>query len=390
MTRLSLMVVAVLAGAILAATASSDARRLDREVLALLEDVRTEYGFPGATLAYVMPDGAIGTVAVGLADQEANLEMKTNHRMLAASVGKTVWGALVLALESDGVLGRSDPVADYLGHLSWFHRLPNARTMTIEQLLTHRSGLPDHVHMKGVAEALIKLGRFSAFAPEEAIAFVLDEPPLFEAGTGWSYSDTGYLVLGLVIETATERDVFELAAERFFDPLGLSCTTPSHQRELSRLAIGYTNEDNPLGLPGRTVDANGKLVWNPVIEWTGGGFVSTSEELAIWGHALFTGEAIDAPYLNRLLDGVPLHPDFSDVRYGSGVAIYSDTPLGPVYGHAGWVPGYVSSLRHYPKHGFTVAFQINTDVGFLDDSSDLMPTLETAVAGLLATHDPLH
>ena len=57
--------------------------------------------------------------------------------------------------------------------------------------------------------------------------------------------------------------------------------------------------------------------------------------------------------------------------YGAGVAIYADTPRGPVYGHGGWIPAYVSSLRHYAAHGVTVAFQINTDVGIADDTSDL-------------------
>ena len=64
------------------------------------------------------------------------------------------------------------------------------------------------------------------------------------------------------------------------------------------------------------------------------------------------------------------------------MAICTDTPNGPVLGHGGWIPGYVSSLRHYAEHGVTVDFQNNTDVGLMDDSSDLVPTLEAALAGL--------
>jgi len=66
----------------------------------------------------------------------------------------------------------------------------------------------------------------------------------------------------------------------------------------------------------------------------------------------------------------------------AGVAIYADTPRGPVYGHGGWIPAYVSSLRHYADHGVTVAFQINTDAGLVDDSSDLVAALEAALADL--------
>ena len=124
------------------------------------------------------------------------------------------------------------------------------------------------------------------------------------------------------------------------------------------------------------------LVWDPGVEWTGGGFASTSADLARWGHVLFSGAAMDTPYLDRLLDGVPVAPDAPEILYGAGVAIYADTSRGPVYGHGGWIPGYVSSLRHYADHGVTVAFQINSDTGIVDDSTDLVPALETALADL--------
>lgn len=139
------------------------------------------------------------------------------------------------------------------------------------------------------------------------------------------------------------------------------------------------------GFPGATVAyalPDGTL-GSTAIEWTGGGFVSTSRDLAVWGQALFTGNAMDAPYLDRLLDAVPVHPDAPGIFYGTGVGIYADTPFGPVYGHGGWVPGYVTSLRHYAHHDITIAFQINTDVGIVDDSTDLVPALEAALAELL-------
>ena len=89
---------------------------------------------------------------------------------------------------------------------------------------------------------------------------------------------------------------------------------------------------------------------------------------------------MDRPYIDDLLDGVPVLPDMPDVLYGSGVAVYQTGPFGPVYGHGGWIPGYVSSLRHYADHGLTIAFQINTDLGVVDDSTDLVPALEAALA----------
>lgn len=384
MSPIKLPLAGILAIALVLPTwGTADADDLPEQVQNLLSIFHETYVFPGATVAYVLPDGSVGDAAVGLADAEAGKAMTPNIRMLAASVGKTFVGALVLSLESEGVLNRSDLVSEYLGDEDWFDALPNASTITVGHLLTHSAGLPDHVHLEGVAQRMLAAGASGDVQPEDAIAFILGRKPLFDAGRGWSYTDTGYLLLGLVIEAASGADFFDLASEHFLVPIGLEATTPSVAPMLANLAVGYTIKDNPFGLPTRTNDEDGALLWNPAIEWTGGGFVSTSHDLAVWGHALFTGEALNAPYLDRLLDAVPVHPDAPDILYGSGVGIYADTPFGPVYGHGGWVPGYVTSLRHYADHDITIAFQINTDVGIFDDSTDLVPALEAALADLL-------
>ena len=371
---------AALAGAVLLIGSAADAA----DMQTLLDGFRADYGFPGATAAISLPTGDILTAATGLADAEAETPMTPDSRMLAASIGKSFVAATVLALETDGFLERSDLVSAHLGDRDWFARLPNHATMTVGDLLRHAAGLPDHVHMQAFQSEMAQRMAQGAnpLSPEEAIAFVFDAGPLFPAGSGWAYTDTGYLLLGLVVEKVTGRNYYDLVAERFLGPLGLSATTPSHGPRLPGLAVGYVAADNPFGLPPRTMDTEGNLLWDPAMEWTGGGLVSTSRDLAAWGHALFDGSAMAVPYLDRLLDGIAVSPDAPGILYGAGVAIYADTPRGPVYGHGGWIPGYVSSLRHYADHGVTVAFQINTDVGIADDSTDLVPALEAALADL--------
>lgn len=374
-----LSVAAIGAHAVSAAAQVSDARLRD-----VLDAFRSEYGFPGATAAIALPDGQVVTTATGLADVEAGTPMTPDNRMLAASIGKTFVGATVLALESDGVLVRTDRLADYLGDRPWFADLPNAQEITLNQLLRHQSGLPDHPHLPAFQEAAatrIVEGR-TALKPEEILAFVMDEEPLFAPGSRWAYSDTGYILLGLVIEEVTGRRYYDTVTQRFLRPLGLDDTLPSDRRYIPGLAVGYTVADNLLGLPVRTVDAEGRLVWDPGVEWTGGGLASTARDLAVWGQRLYTGTAMNHPYLDRLLDAVPVSPDAPTIRYGAGVAIYSDTPRGPVHGHGGWIPAYGSSLRHYADYGVTVAFQINTDDGIVGDGGDLVPRLEAALADL--------
>lgn len=369
---------------LLALTGPTHAESPQDHLQGVLDIFQEDYGFPGVTAAMALPDGSVVTAAAGVSDAESDTPMTPDSRMLAASIGKSFVAMTVLSLESDGVLSRSDLVSRHLGGRDWFTRLPNYRTITVRDLLHHTSGLPDHVHLDAFqAEMASRMaGGSAAFTPEEVIVFVLDTDPLFPAGEGWAYCDTGYLMLGLIIEQASGAAYYELVAERFLAPLGLTDTTPSDTPALPGLAAGYVGEDNPFGLPPRTMDEAGRLLWDPAMEWTGGGFVSTSRDLAVWGHALFSGVAMEAPYLDRLLDGVAVSPDAPGILYGAGVAIYADTPRGSVYGHGGWIPGYVSSLRHYADHGVTVAFQINTDVGIVDDSTDLVSALEAALADL--------
>lgn len=96
-------------------------------------------------------------------------------------------------------------------------------------------------------------------------------------------------------------------------------------------------------------------------------------------------------YMTELLRAVPISPDDSNVYYGAGVGIYKSGPFGPVYGHGGWVPGYSSSLRYYPDHEVTVAFQINTDVGIVDDTTAVVSEMEERLAQIaISANNAIH
>lgn len=347
-----------------------------------LDTFQQNHGFPGATAAFVLQNGTSGAAATGFADVEAGTPMTPQSRMLSASIGKSFAGAAAVALAREGVLDLDDPVSRWLGDRAWFRRLPNHEAITLRHLLNHSSGLPDHVHLKDFAAEVSRRWKEkdNPFPPEALIGFVLDMPPLFEAGTGWAYTDTGYILVGLVIEAATGKACFDEITSRFLIPLGLTLTTPADRRWLPGLAAGYMAADNMFGFPAKTTRADGAMHWNPAFEWAGGGLVSNSLDLARWGTALFGGKAMAGAYLDELLNAVPVSRDTADIRYGAGVAIYRQGPLGPVYGHGGWIPGYTSSLRHYPDHGVTIAFQINTDIGLADSSMPLVAEMEMALA----------
>jgi D-alanyl-D-alanine carboxypeptidase len=373
-TAISILCAAMLAACAVYHPPVDNASRFQTET----DRVRVELGFPGITAACVLKDGTVVTAASGLADVEANMPMTDNTRMLSASIGKSFVGTLCIALAIEGRLSLDEPISRWIGNFDWFQRLPNHESITLRHLLTHSAGIPDHVHMETFADAFSKAWQETGnpFPTERLVAFILDEPALFPAGHGWAYSDTGYILAGLIIEAVSEHPCFDQIQERFLVPLGLLDTSSADHRDLDRLAPGYMRPDNLFRFPVKTLDPNGRLHWHPAVEWTGGGLVSTSRDLARWGAALFTGGAMTGDYLMELLSAIPVAPDLTDVTYGAGVAVYSSGPFGPVYGHAGWIPGYVSSLRHYPEHGVTIAFQINTDIGIIDSDDDVLRIIE--------------
>jgi D-alanyl-D-alanine carboxypeptidase len=351
-----------------------------------LDSLHSQYRFPGATAAYILPDGTVEAFAVGLSDTELATPMMPESRMLAASIGKTFVGASIIALMKEGSLELDEPISRWLADRPWFSRLPNHETATLRQLLNHTSGIPNHVEQEEFIQSLKQRWQSSSspFSTDALIEFVLDRPPLFRAGHGWHYTDTGYLLLGLIIESVTGQNYYDEVTRRFLELLHLTLTTPSDRIELFDLAAGYMAENNPFGLPVKTTTKPGVMAWHPGIEWTGGGFVSNPKDLVVWAKALFEGRAIPGDYLDDLLRSVPISEHDSLVRYGAAVAIHEGGPFGTTYGHGGWIPGYSSSLRYYPQYGFSIAFQINTDIGIVDHSTPVIEDMENRLAEIVA------
>lgn len=325
------------------------ARRLD----ALVEQGK----LPGASLAFILPDGAELTVTSGFASKEDQTKMSPTHRMPAGSAGKTFVAAVAVRLVLSGKLALEDPASKWLGEEEWFARLPNAGTLTLHNLLNHTSGIPEYYSQpEFIAE--LKKDTDRAWKPEELLAFVLDDPPLFSAGEGWSYADANFLVVGLIIERASEESFYGQVKRDLLKPHGLTRTLPTDRPDLPDLAQGYIVMGRFFGYPAHAVE-EGVFAFNPQFEWCGGGFLSTPRDLAKWASVLYQGKAFEGDYLEALLGGVPTRPK-SREKYGLGTFL-QETKVGPMHGHDGFFPGYLTSMGYFPEHGFAAALQLNTD-----------------------------
>lgn len=314
---------------------------------------------PGACLAVSYDDGRLLKVSSGLSDVEQQTPMTNHHRLMSGSIGKTYFAALFLDLMEEGRLAPEDLLSKYLGSEDWFERLPNAKSVTLHQLMTHTSGIPEHVHLEKFWEDA-RADVQKVWLPEELVAYILDAEPHFEAGSDWSYADTNFVLAGMAMEQVLQQSVYREVHERYLQPLGLQETLATTSNDLPGLSQGY----HILGERDRTeplpVLHQGKMELNPQLEWCGGGYYSTTSDLAMWGRDFFTGKAASFSQVKDSIDHAVEAKLAPGDRYAYGI-IVSETPYGPGWGHQGWFPGYLSELMYFPEQGFSIAVQVNTD-----------------------------
>ncbi len=312
--------------------------------------------FPGATLGVVLPDGESFGLAIGYSDREAKTPMKPTDRMPAGSTGKTFAAAMAMQLVKEGKLKLDDKIEKFFGTEPWFARLPNAKEVTVRQLMNHTSGLVRYEFKKEFTDFLTA-NPYKVWTPEDRLAYLFGEKPPFEAGKGWEYSDTNYIVLGMIIEKLTGKEFYREARRRFIDRFKLTNTIPQEGPVMKGVVQGYAGPNNPFGGKDKMIE-NGRFIVNPQLEWTGGGWASTGRDLARWAKLMYEGKAFDASLVPQMLEGVPakLGPN---VKYGLGVII-RPTQSGITYGHSGFFPGYMTDMMYFPEQKIAVAVQVNT------------------------------
>jgi D-alanyl-D-alanine carboxypeptidase len=315
--------------------------------------------FPGATVGVCLADGRCFALSTGYADMESKTRMKSTDRMLAGSVGKTFAAALALQLVKEGKIGLDDKIEKYLGKEKWFPRLPNAHEITIRQLMNHTSGLVRYEFKEQFTKDLTADPN-KVWRPEELLSYLFDTTAPFAAGKGWDYSDTNYIVLGMIIEKVTGKKYYNEVTRRFLTPLKLNNTIPQDRRELKGVVQGYAGPNNPFGGKDEMI-SGGKFIINPQFEWTGGGMVTTAEDLARWAKAMYEGKSIPSELLPEMLDGVAAPMLGKETKYGLGVIIRK-TRAGVSYGHSGFFPGYMTDVMYFPDKKIAVAVQVNTSV----------------------------
>ncbi len=325
---------------------------------------------PGSAAAVrVSVDESI-VAAYGVADKKPQTPVTDSTRFFSGSTGKTMTAVVAKTLIADGVIALDDPINKYLSHKKWFAELNNHNDITIRMLLNHSAGIPSYLDDK--AFFLSQRGRrLKGYTPDELVTYVATDTPSGTPGQHFSYSDTHYIILGMIIEKATGEKFYDLAQEIILDPLQLMNTTPLVGRDHERLTNAYRKGGllrRSLKIAGPTLK-NERLKFIPDYEWTGGGFVTTPEDLATFYYALFTDDRFTRQRA-LMISPENLNPVSEKVSYGLGVYVNMRNAAGPVYSHGGDFMGYRSAVLYDAASDMAIAVQANAktyepiDVGY--------------------------
>lgn len=319
-------------------------RRLDR--LAVKEDL------PGVSVAILFPDGSTWVGTSGMADIATKRPVTADTAFALASVSKTFTAALIMALRDEGKIGLDTPVVRYLP------ALPVDRRITIRQLLDHTSGLRDFFLDARIDKALLT-DRGRVWDAARSLRYV--GRPYFKPGKGWHYSNTNYLILGLLAERVGGAPLGDQLQARFFGPLGLTHTFDQvDAKPAGPVAHGYRfapGHAAPIDLS----DGSTVAPFTSVVTAAGGAgaIASTPTDLVFWARALYNGVVVSPGSVKAMFDDVRLTAKQDPaIPYGLGVqAIELDGH--PAWGHSGRLLGFRALMRWLPNERMAIAVLSN-------------------------------
>jgi CubicO group peptidase (beta-lactamase class C family) len=328
-------------------SAASTFGQTDRTKLFEREDayIRSEaanHFFRGSVLVGI--DGKIVfEKAYGLGDEEWNANNTVHTKFRIASLTKQFTAACILLLQELGHLNVHDPVSRYLSDLpaAW-------RAITIHQLLTHTSGIPNNASSPDRATN----DRIGA-TPQQLIGPITDKPLDFAPGTNWKYSNTGYVLLGMIVEKISGQSYADFLRTNIFEPLGMRDSGYDIAKDiLKERASGYDVID------GHIVNAD---FIDMSVPFSAGGIYSTVEDMYRWNEALTVdGKLLSADSRKQMFAEYP-EATHEGQHYGYGVVISRLKFKRLLYYHGGGVEGFTSVIQRYPDDRICIVILSNLD-----------------------------
>jgi len=305
----------------------------------IIQSYVADHKFMGSVL--VARDGkTLLDKGYGFANLEWQVPNTPTTKFRIGSITKQFTAASILLLEERGKLKTDDPVKKYM---------PDAPAawdkITIFHLLTHTSGIPNFTGFPDYATRQLQ-----AITPQQLVDWFRDKPLEFEPGTKWNYSNSGYVLLGYLIEKISGQSYADFVQQNIFTPLGMKDSGyDSNSAVIERRAAGYS--------PGKNGPENAGFV-NMTVPLSAGALYSTTEDLLRWEQGLFGGKLLSPASLAKMTT-----PFKENYAFGLGVSTEGGHK---VIAHNGGIQGFNTALAYYPDDKLVVAVLGNLNGGAPD------------------------
>jgi D-alanyl-D-alanine carboxypeptidase len=344
---------------------------VQQELERIVDEVMSTNSIPGAVVGVWVPGEGTWVEAKGLANIETRQATDLAYKFRMGSITKTFVATRVLQLYDLGEIELEDPLDKYV------FGVPNGGEITISMLLNHTSGLYDYTSAPSF-NAILDREPSKHWSPQELIGLTISHDPDFPPGERWSYCNTNYILLGMIIEQETGNGITDEMKTGIMDILGLSNTSfPEGPQMNGQYIHGYClaeqcfpDEDGD-GLRDVT------CTYDPSFAWAAGAMISNMEDLKVWAKALADGEMLsEASQEERLTFIDACHNDVCDgAQYGLGVLYYAG-----FLGHGGDYPGFTSAMFHHPSEDVTIVLSLNKNPNETHTSGLAYETFKSMVA----------
>lgn len=349
MTRLHVWLAALLAGALTTASPAAAEPSLEATLLPVVTAQMAKMGIPGLIVSVQTPDRGNWQTALGVSDIVTRTPMDVADHVRIGSITKSMTATVILQLAQEGRLRLDDPLAP---------RFPGIATnqATIRQALQLTSGIADYTTYAFLNALAVAPQR--VWSPAELVSLIADEPPMFPAGSSWYYSNTNYVMLGIVAEQVTGQPLRQLIADRIFGPLNMTgCSFPDAVDSTipQPSSHGYmlgTAWDRPPTPPAPLPPLVDVTDFNPSWAAGAGQAICTAADLTLWARALATGELLDPDMQAQRLTFYPTGDPHA--RYGLGIV-----DINGLVGHNGELSGFMSQAARRESDGTVIVVLSN-------------------------------
>ncbi|MDQ3938777.1 MAG: serine hydrolase [Chloroflexota bacterium] len=335
------------------ATPAQLAVQLSDPLQAAIEHQLALRRIPGLAAVVIFPDGSRWSGVAGEAAVNQHVPVTHETGFVVGSITKTFVTALVLQLAEEGVVDLDRPLR------RWLPDYPRAGRITLRHLLSHTSGVFNYFEHPLYESRVFGQPR-RLWTPDEILS-EFEREPYFAPGSGFHYSNTGFVLLGMVVEQATGSSLGIELERRFFRPLGLDDTHfQGEGPPPGATATGYLRtsaghreiSDGSDYRPTRSAAS---------VAWAAGGIVATAEDIATWASALYGGQLLEPNSQTELTDYAYSPYARGTYALGTRTRVLDGARM---FGHTGSLRGYMAAMWHFPAEELTVV--VLTNVGRID------------------------